>query len=328
MQLRRPSAALVAAAAALGTLTACTGAAAQVAVTPAASSAAGAAVVAVVAVASAAATTSATTSRPVGNSALSVAAVGLSGALRTATTISSTTTTTATTTAHTDATAEPKLRLAGLTIVLDPGHNGDNGADPRRLNAPVPAGGFTKPCNTAGTETNAGYPEHAFTWDVATRAAAVLRAEGATVVLTRQSDTGFGPCVNVRAAIGNAAHADAVVAVHGDGAAPGQYGFHVIAPALAPDGGNRAILARSLALAVAMRAQFHSVTGEALSTYVSGGLVRRSDLAGLNLSRVPAIFIECANMRNAGDASRVSSAAWRQKAALGIVAGITAFLHR
>jgi N-acetylmuramoyl-L-alanine amidase len=219
-------------------------------------------------------------------------------------------------------------RLAGLTIVLDPGHNGDNSANPRRLNALVPAGGFFKPCNTAGAETNAGYPEHAYNWDVVSRATLLLQAEGAKVVLTRHSDTGFGPCVNDRAAIGNAAHADAVVAVHADGAPSGDSGFHVIAPALAPDGGNAKILAKSWALALAVHSAFHTVTGEPFSNYVSGGLTRRSDLAGLNLSRVPAIFIECGNMRNATDASHVTSAAWRQRAAAGIVAGITAFLHR
>ena len=219
-------------------------------------------------------------------------------------------------------------RLAGLTIVLDPGHNGGNAAQPRRLNTLVPAGGFRKPCNTAGAQTNAGYPEHAFTWDVVNRAAALLKAAGATVVLTRHSDTGFGPCVNQRAAIGNAAHADAVVAVHADGAASGAYGFHVIAPGLAPDGGNRAILSRSWTLAQDLRQAFHTVSGEPYSTYVSGGLTRRTDLAGLNLSRVPAIFIECANMRNAADAARLTSPAWRQKAAAGIVAGVTAFLRR
>jgi N-acetylmuramoyl-L-alanine amidase len=219
-------------------------------------------------------------------------------------------------------------RLAGLTIVLDPGHNGENSADPRRLNALVPAGGFLKPCNTAGAETNGGYPEHAYNWDVVSRATLLLQAEGAKVVLTRHSDTGFGPCVNVRAAIGNAAHADAVVAVHADGAPSGDYGFHVIAPALAPDGGNAKILAKSWALALAVHSAFHTVTGEPFSNYVSGGLTRRSDLAGLNLSRVPAIFIECANLGNATDASHVTSPAWRQRAAAGIVAGITAFLHR
>ena len=40
----------------------------------------------------------------------------------------------------------------------------------REINAPVPDGaGGTKPCNTTGTATNAGYPEHAFTWDMALR---------------------------------------------------------------------------------------------------------------------------------------------------------------
>jgi N-acetylmuramoyl-L-alanine amidase len=222
----------------------------------------------------------------------------------------------------------PAHRLAGLTIVLDPGHNGGNQNDPARLNAPVPAGGFTKPCNTVGAETNGGYPEHAYNWDVVNRAAKLLRAQGAKVVLTRHSDTGFGPCVNKRAAIGNAAHANAVVAVHADGASSSAYGYHVIAPALAPDHGNRAILAKSWALALAVHRAFHKATGEANATYVSGGLTKRSDLAGLNLSRVPAIFIECANMRNRSDAARLTSAAWRQKAAAGIVAGITAFLHR
>jgi N-acetylmuramoyl-L-alanine amidase len=102
----------------------------------------------------------------------------------------------------------------------------------------------------------------------------------------------------------------------------------VIAPALAPDGGNRAILAGSWRLAVALHDAFHRATGENNASYVGGGLVRRSDLAGLNLSRVPAVFIECANMRNSSDAAKVTSAAWRQKAAAGIVAGVTAFLHR
>ena len=63
----------------------------------------------------------------------------------------------------------------------------------------------------------AGYPEHAFNFDVATRLAALLDAGGATVVLTRYTDTGVGPCVNTRAAIGNAAGSDAAVSIHGDG---------------------------------------------------------------------------------------------------------------
>ena len=42
---------------------------------------------------------------------------------------------------------------------------------------PDGAGG-TKPCNTTGTETDAGFPEHAFTWDVALRMRDRLTAPG------------------------------------------------------------------------------------------------------------------------------------------------------
>ena len=80
-----------------------------------------------------------------------------------------------------------------------------NGGDPAFIDRPIDGGGFTEPCDTAGTTDRAGYPEHAFNFDVATRLAGLLTAGGATVVLTRPTDTGVGPCVDVRAAIGNAA---------------------------------------------------------------------------------------------------------------------------
>jgi len=103
-------------------------------------------------------------------------------------------------------------------IVLNPGHNGLNAAFPLRSGVPVPAGGFTKPCDTTGTATAGGYPEHAYNWAVAVRAAALLRAQGARVILTQPDDRSFGPCVNVRAAIANAAHATLTILLHSAGA--------------------------------------------------------------------------------------------------------------
>ncbi len=221
----------------------------------------------------------------------------------------------------------PALPLTGRTVVIDPGHNGGNASDPGFINQMVPAGGFDKPCDTAGTETDDGYPEYAFTLDVADRAAALLRAEGARVILTRGTSTGVGPCVNVRAAIGNFAHADASISIHADGGPATGFGFHVIEPALAPDGGNAAILAPSGRLALDVRAAFTQATGEPFANYIAQqGLIARNDLGGLNLSRVPKVFIECANMRNASDALHVKDPAWRQQAAAGIAAGITRFL--
>ncbi|WP_246065833.1 N-acetylmuramoyl-L-alanine amidase [Geodermatophilus aquaeductus] len=215
-------------------------------------------------------------------------------------------------------------------VVLDPGHNGGNASAPEVINRPVPAGGFTKPCNTTGTSTDAGYAEHEFTFDVAQRAAALLRQQGMTVLLTRTEDSGVGPCVDERAAFANHTAADVVVSIHADGAAAGVEGFHVIEPALAPDGGNAAILDASHKVATELGTAFAAATQQTLATYPGAleepGLTRRDDLAGLNLARVPAVFIECANMRNADDAAAVSDPAWRQSAAQGIAQGVVAYL--
>src|SRR3990170_2113625 len=51
-------------------------------------------------------------------------------------------------------------------VLLDAGHNGGNSAHPAEIRRQVPDGrGGTKDCNTTGTATDAGYPEHAFTFD-------------------------------------------------------------------------------------------------------------------------------------------------------------------
>src|SRR5438552_5929674 len=82
--------------------------------------------------------------------------------------------------------------LQGAVIAVDPGHNGANGSHPDEINRQVDAGGFQKACDTTGTQTASGYTEAAYTFDVATRLAAVLRAAGATAVLTRSTNSGDG----------------------------------------------------------------------------------------------------------------------------------------
>ena len=222
------------------------------------------------------------------------------------------------------------LPLAGLTVVIDPGHDGGNGADTSFINRPIDGGGFTEPCDTTGTETDNGYTEHAFNFDVALRAQALLQADGARVVLTRTTDTGVGPCVNVRAAVANALDADAAVSIHADGGPASGSGFAVDTPVpvVSSISDNRAIVAPSDALSVDMRNAFESATGEPPSNYTGqDGIVYRGDLGGLNLSTVPKVLIECANMRNAQDAASVQNPAWRQNAAQGIANGIEQFLE-
>jgi N-acetylmuramoyl-L-alanine amidase len=216
--------------------------------------------------------------------------------------------------------------VAGKTIVIDPGHNGGNAAHPEIINKLVPMGTGMKPCDTTGTETNSGYTEAAFTFDVATRVVALLRGAGANVVLTRTDNTSVGPCVDKRAQIGNDAHADVAISIHGDGAPAGGHGFHVMEPVKlgAP---SDAIIAPSHQLALDVRDSYQARTGIPTSTYIgTNGINPRGDMAGLNLSVVPKVLIECGNMRNAGDAAFMSSAAGRQKIAEGIAGGLAAFL--
>jgi N-acetylmuramoyl-L-alanine amidase len=223
----------------------------------------------------------------------------------------------------------PALPLAGKVVVIDPGHNPHNPDHVAEINSLVSAGGFLKACDTVGTQTDAGYPEYDFTLDVARQARVILRAAGAKVILTQNGRTAYGPCVNIRAAIGNRAPADAAVAIHADGGPPGGYGFAILVPELIQNTStdNSPIIEPSHRLAEAMVRHFAAVTGQNLSTYLgANGIQPRNDLAGLNLSTVPKVFIECANMRNARDAVKVTSPRWRQLAAQSIADSISAFL--
>src|SRR6185437_2563187 len=73
--------------------------------------------------------------------------------------------------------------LAGEVVGIDPGHNGLNYSAPGVINASVPNGNGTEPCDTTGTATDSGYTEAQFNFNVATDLQDDLQAEGATVVL-------------------------------------------------------------------------------------------------------------------------------------------------
>ncbi len=219
--------------------------------------------------------------------------------------------------------AAPAATPPPPVVVLDPGHNGRNAADPatRRL---VPDGrGGEKACNTAGTSTDAGYPEHAFAFDVAGRVAKRLEAAGVRVVLTRPDDDGVGPCVDERGRAGEAADAAAAVSIHADGAALTSSGFHV-AYSDPPLNAVQAGSARELA--VALRDALRT-GGFRDSDYIGReGLSPRPDLAGLNHATRPTALVECANMRNRSEAAVVSSPEGRERYAAAIADGVLAFL--
>nr|WP_232660918.1 N-acetylmuramoyl-L-alanine amidase [Pseudonocardia sp. TRM90224] len=222
--------------------------------------------------------------------------------------------------------AQPSTPPPPRVVVLDPGHNARNAANPAEINRPVPDGrGGTKACNTTGTQTDAGYPEHAFTFDVAQRVQRQLEAAGVRVVMTRPDDNGIGPCVDVRGQAGEQAGADAVVSIHADGTARNGTGFHVAVsdPPLNPaqEGPARAL---ATALRDAMRGG-----GFTDSSYTGHeGISLRRDLAGLNLATRPAALVECGNMRNPAEAALMTTEPGRERYAAALASGVLAFLRR
>ncbi len=220
--------------------------------------------------------------------------------------------------------------LAGITIALDPGHQLGNRNFPRQINALVEAGGFRKPCNSTGTATDAGVPEATVAWQVTRAVRKRLRALGAGVPLTRgsNSERRWGPCVNARGQFGKRVGARLTVSLHADGAGSSGRGFHVISPSRrAPWTSDIAV--PSLRLAKALRAGLDSY-GVPRADYTAGGtgLHVRGDLGTLNLSDVPAAMIELGNMRNSGDARRMTSASGRARYADAVVRGIRTYLER
>ncbi|MDT7539590.1 MAG: N-acetylmuramoyl-L-alanine amidase [Actinomycetota bacterium] len=226
--------------------------------------------------------------------------------------------------------AHASLPLAGRIVAIDPGHQLGNARHSAEINRSVDAGGFSKPCNTTGTATNAGYPESTFAMSTANYLKARLEKLGAKVYLTRTTESYslWGPCVDVRGRFGAKVHADLMVSIHGDGA-PAQYrGFFVIRPALRK-GWTDDIYTRSNTLGQYVRAGLDAAKLSRANDYGGDGLDTRGDLGTLNWSNVPVVMIEMGNMRNATDAARMSSPTWRNNAyAAGLSSGITRYLTR
>lgn len=214
------------------------------------------------------------------------------------------------------------------TVVLDPGHNGRNATNTQLIDRQVWAGGLWKACDTIGARTASGYMEAAHNWDVALRVRAILREQDVRVVLTRRSNDGIGPCITRRTAIGNRVKADAAVSLHADQAPEGNHGFHVILPK-AVKGQSAKMRRESWRLGKSIRTALKRQGPNGYANYWGrAGLVYRDDLGGLNLSKVPKVFVEAGNMGSSRDAAILESPEGRQAEAAAIAAGILRYLAK
>jgi len=273
--------------------------------------------------------------------AVGVIAIGLAGGLSVAgcsivgSPNAATPTQTSPAAAHNSSPASPSDRpspvrrtskpLAGKIVGIDPGHNGLNHTDPAYLNHLIWNGREREGCDTTGTQTAAGYSEALFNFNVAVDLRADLRRDGAKVVMTRQNNHGLGPCVDRRSRIINAAHADVAIDIHADGGPASGRGFTVLEPV--PDKWNQHVILSSSRFGRYVHEAFLARTPLRISDYYGhDGYIHRDDLAGLNLTTVPKVLIECGNMPNPADAAFLTSSTGKREIARGLEAAIIRFL--
>jgi N-acetylmuramoyl-L-alanine amidase len=215
--------------------------------------------------------------------------------------------------------------LAGKVVGIDPGHNGDNYTAPSYINHLVWNGREQEACDTTGTETDGGYTEARFNFNVASYLAADLRNEGATVVLTRRTNTGVGPCITRRAEIIDHANANVAIDIHADGGPAGGRGFTILEPVA--DGPNDDVIGASRRFGREVLERYRALSGMPESTYDgTNGVALRDNLAGLNLTSVPKILIECGNMRNATDAQLLVRSSFQRLTARAFAEAIANYL--
>lgn len=222
--------------------------------------------------------------------------------------------------------------LAGKTVFLDPGHQGS--AVGHDLAKQVPDGrGGMKDCQTTGATSVTGKAEHTITWEVAQLVKAALESKGARVLMSRDDDTGWGGCVDERAEAASRSGADVAVSLHADststGADSGKTGFHMIVPTLPiPDKAVDAVQSgEGRKASNTMRDAFKSA-GFTPANYAGAvdGVQTRPDIAAVNLTRVPAVFVEMGNLSDPVEAAALSNPTGAARYAVAITNGITKFV--
>ncbi len=185
---------------------------------------------------------------------------------------------------------KPLRRIPGAKIVIDAGHGG---LDPGALGVgPV--------------------PEKRITLAIAREVARRLRERGATVVMVRDGDTFV--TLDGRAAVADRQRADLFVSIHADSA--------------------KRASATGATVYVSRRASPQSLAAaqRIVEAFRAGGIetrgVGRANYRVLVAHSRPGVLVECGFLSNAGEARRLSTAAYQARVAEAIADGIVAYVAR
>ena len=203
-------------------------------------------------------------------------------------------------------------------VCLDPGH-GTPPAIGRQVE-PIGPGSHVMKIKDGGGARG----EAAVALAIARRARKLLLARGYRVAMTRTGPTirlGNGNGNIARARFCNRRHAALMVRIHADGSTDRLlHGVSTLVPAW-HRGWTDDIYARSLRAGRALQKAVVRSTGAA-----DRGIVQRSDLTGFNWANVPVVLVETGFLSNPTEARRLHTAAYQQRVARGLTAGVAAFV--
>ncbi len=215
-------------------------------------------------------------------------------------------------------------RLDGRTVVVDPGHNGQWITSINNRRQPM-FGTVGARCLAVGaTGMDGKTMEHTVMWQLSQKLVPLLRAQGATVLLTRPDDDGLGPCNDERAQIANRAGADLLVSLHGDGAENQKLrGFYAIIAGHSPGGDALITRSRAAAETIIVALTEHSQIPKSNYSQDKDMPVQQEDFAVVNnLTATPGVLLEVANVRQADDWAILTSEQGQADLAAGIAEGI------
>ena len=158
---------------------------------------------------------------------------------------------------------------------------------------------------------------------VALRLRPLLERAGVRVVMTRTRTAGTSIGNVARAGIANHAGAALFLRIHADGSTDrASRGTHTLYPALRR-GWTDDVYAASKRAARIVQADLRTALG-----FPDRGLQERSDFTGFNWADVPVILVEMGFMTNPTEDRMLATAAYQQRAAVGLCRGTLRFLGR
>jgi len=206
-------------------------------------------------------------------------------------------------------------------VVVDPGH--DLRANP--ATEPIGPGSSTMKIKDGGGTHGvvSGDREADLNLAIGLRVRTLLERAGIDVVMTRTRTAGTSIGNIARARIANRAHARLFLRVHADGSTdPAARGTHTLYPVYRR-GWTDDVYTQSKRAAATVQRELVGSLG-----FPDRGLQERSDFTGFNWANVPVILVEMGFMTNPTEDRLLATAAYRERAAVGLCRGTLRFLRR